>query len=97
MSYNKQSLLATDSTDYEQQTPVAAGESRPNFNDDTKYRTVSVTKDNNHLGFDVKVNHLMHAPLWTLSIHRAVFEVFTYLTLRQERLLPVKNCYKLVV
>ena len=56
MSYNKQSPLS-DSTDYEQQAPIAAAETRLNFNDDTKYQTVSVTKDNNHLGFDVKVNY----------------------------------------
>lgn len=48
MSYDKHSPLS-DPTE----SPAAAA-TVSNF-DDTRYRTVSVTKDNGHLGFSVKV------------------------------------------
>ena len=57
ISYNKQSPLSDDPTEYEQQFPPTPILSRPNYNDNTKYQTVLVTKDNDHLGFSVKVNY----------------------------------------
>ena len=54
MSYNKRSPLSNDPTVHEQQSPTPTL-SRPNYDDDTKYQTVLITKDNDHLGFSVKV------------------------------------------
>ena len=55
MSYNKHSPLSNP-TEYElQQSPPTPTVSMPNFDDDTKYQTVLVTKDNDHLGFSIKV------------------------------------------